>query len=132
MGGAISYALGLPAEDIAPAKVNLLRLWGTLGLTIVLLLGSAFSIRNLLTIKPDAIGRSTVVNAILAIVPSLALLGLSYFLAVSVPHFSGVNLTAVYMFYPDVGVLMLSSSIIAALWAVSRLWLLINRRKPSA
>jgi len=70
-----------------------------------------------------------------AIVPSLALIGLSYFLAVTVPGFSGVTLTAVYMFYPDVGVLLLLSSMTAGLWSVLRIafpglmvWLSRSRR----
>jgi len=71
----------------------------------------------------------------LVIAPSFALVGLSYFLAVTVPGFSGVTLTAVYMFYPDVGILMFLSSLIALLWAVLRIalpglmiWLSRSRR----
>ncbi|ESQ80277.1 hypothetical protein ABENE_22465 [Asticcacaulis benevestitus DSM 16100 = ATCC BAA-896] len=131
VGGTVSYALGLPAEDIAPASVSLLRLWGTFGLTVLLLLSSALSIRNLLKTKGKASRHSAFVKMILAIVPSLALIGLGYFLAFMVPEFSGVNLTAVYMFYPDVGVLLFLSSIIAALWAVLRTWLLTTSSQLS-
>ena len=128
LGGTVNYALGLPAEDIAPAGVNRLRLWGTLGLTLLLVLGSALSIRNLLRLHVGAERRLTVARMAVAIVPSLALLGLSYVLVVTVPGFSGVTLTAVYMFYPDVGVLLALSSAIAALWAVVRTGLLLIRR----
>lgn len=130
VGGAVSYALGLPAEDIAPAGVNLLRLWGTLGLTILLLAGSCLSMRNLMVRRAIATRRPTVIGMTFAMAPSLALVGLSYFLAVTVPGFSGVTLTAVYMFYPDVAVLLLSSSLIAALWAVLRIGLLAGRTPP--
>lgn len=131
-GGAVSFALGLPAEEIAPPGVSLLRLWGTLALTFLLVLGTAFSIRNLLEVgaKPDR--RSRVATVTFAIIPSLILIGLGYFLTVNVPQFSGVNLTAVYMFYPDVAVLLSLSAITAVLWAVLRTWLIaIRRRLPS-
>lgn len=135
VGGTVSYALGLPAEDIAPDGVNRLRLWGTLGLTILLLLGSVLSIRRLITRRATAFRRPMVARMTWAIVPSLALIGLSYFLIIIVPSFSGVSLTAVYMFYPDVAVLLLLSSLTAALWAVLRIalpglkvWLSRSRR----
>lgn len=128
-GGAVSFALGLPAEEIAPPGVNLLRLWGTLGLTVLLLSGSAFSIRNLLDVRAKPDRRSRVAIVTFAIIPSLILIGLGYFLTVMVPQFSGVNLTAVYMFYPDVAVLLSLSAIIAAFWAVLRTWLIATRRR---
>lgn len=128
VGGTVNYALGLPAEAIAPAGVNRLRLWGTLGLTLLLALGSALSIRNLLRLNVGAERRFTVARLAVAVIPSLALLGLSYALVVTVPGFSGVTLTAVYMFYPDVGVLLALSSATAALWAIVRTGLLLIRR----
>lgn len=128
VGGTVNYALGLPAEAIAPAGVNRLRLWGSLGLTLLLALGSALSIRNLLRMKGQADRRLTVARMAVAVVPSLALLGLSYVLVVTVPGLSGVTLIAVYMFYPDVGVLLALSSAIAALWAVVRTGLLLVQR----
>lgn len=128
-GGAVSFALGLPAEEIAPPGVNLLRLWGTLGLAVLLLLGSAFSIRNLLAVRARPDRRSRAATLTFAITPSLILIGLGYFLTFMVPQFSGVNLTAVYMFYPDVAVLLSLSAIIAALWAVLRTWLIATRRR---
>lgn len=126
-GGAVSFALGLPAEDIAPPSVSLLRLWGTLGLTVLLVLGGALSIRNLLEVRARPDRRSRVAIATLGIAPSLMLIGLGYFLTVKVPQFSGVNLTAVYMFYPDVAVLLGLSAIIAVLWAVLRTGLIAMR-----
>ena len=135
VGGTVNYALGLPAEAIAPAGVNRLRLWGTFGLTILLLLGSGLSIRSLITRRATAIRRPMAARIALVIAPSFALVGLSYFLAVTVPGFSGVTLTAVYMFYPDVGILLFLSSLIALLWAVLRIalpglmiWLSRSRR----
>lgn len=65
----------------------------------------------------------------LGIAPSLILIGLGDFLTFKVPQFSGVNLTAVYMFYPDVAVLLGLSAIIAALWAVLRTGLIATRRR---
>ena len=127
VGGTVSYALGLPSEDTAPASVNLLRLWGTFWGAVVLLLGSAFSIRNLLKTKGKASQQSSFAKMMIAFGPSLVLVGFAYFLAFMVPEFSGVNLTAVYMFYPDVGVLLLFSSLIATLWAGLRTWLLVTQ-----
>ena len=135
VGGTVNYALGLPAEAIAPAGVNRLRLWGTFGLTILLLLGSGLSIRSLITRRAPTFRRPVVTRMTWAIGPSLALIGLSYFLITIVPSFSGVNLTAVYMFYPDVAVLLLLSSLTAGLWSVLRIalpglmvWLSRSRR----
>lgn len=128
VGGTVNYALGLPAAPVAPAAVNQLRLWGTLALTLLLALGSALSIRTLLKTKAGTTRRSTVARLAVAIVPSLALLGLGWFLVVTVPGFSGVTLTAVSMFYPDVGILLALSAAIAALWAVVRTGLLLTRR----
>tara|TARA_R110002124_G_scaffold230870_1_gene396082 strand:- start:359 stop:1822 length:1464 start_codon:yes stop_codon:yes gene_type:complete len=128
VGGTVNYALGLPAGPIAPAAVNQLRLWGTLALTLLLALGSALSMRNLLRTKAGTTRRSTFTRLAVAIVPSLALLGLGWFLVVTVPGFSGVTLTAVSMFYPDVGVLLALSAAIAALWAALRTGLLLTRR----
>lgn len=128
-GGAVSYVLGLPAENIAPPWVNLLRLWGGLGLLALLLTGGLLSIRNLLAVRATPNRQSRLAAVMCAVIPSAALLGLSFFLTVMVPQFSGVNLTAVYMFYPDVAVVLGLSSIVAAIWAVLRAGLIATRRR---
>ncbi len=131
-GGAVSFALGLPAEEIAPPGVNLLRLWGTLGLTVLLLTGSAISIRNLLALRARLDRRSKVAIVTFAVIPSLVLMGLAYFLTVMVPQFSAVNLTAVYMFYPDVAVLLAACALVAAIWAVVRTGMIATRNRLSS
>lgn len=121
---ATDYALGLPATDISPTFVALLRLWGTLVLALLLLIGCVYSLYKLIKHKQKPLHMSFARKWLRIVVPSLFLFGLSYFLVFVVPQLSGVNLTAVRMFYPDVGLLLLVSSGIAALWASARIILL--------
>lgn len=129
--GVTDYALGLPPTDIAPSNVVLFRLWGTLGLMCLLAVGFVYSVVKLTKHSPKQAPKSHPGSAVkrwLRIsVPSLFLAGLSYFLAFVVPQFSGVNLTAVGMFYPDLHLMMAISSVIALLWALARTVLLIRQ-----
>lgn len=128
--GVSDYALGLPPTDIAPSNIALLRLWGTLGLMCLLAVGFVYSVVKLIKHSPEHPSKSHLGSAVkrwLRIsIPSLFLTGLSYFLAFVVPQLSGVNLTAVGMFYPDIHLLMAISSVIALLWALARTVLLIR------
>lgn len=129
--GVTDYALGLPPTDIAPSNMALLRLWGTLGLMCLLAVGFVYSVVKLIKHPSKHLPKShsgSVVKRWLRIsVPSLFLAGLSYFLAFVVPQLSGVNLTAVGMFYPDLHLMMAISSVIALLWALARTVLLIRQ-----
>lgn len=128
--GVTDYALGLPPTDIAPSNTALLRLWGTLGLMCLLAVGFVYSVVKLIKHSPKQAPKSHPGSAVkrwLRIsVPSLFLAGLSYFLAFVVPQLSGVNLTAVGMFYPDLYLMMAISSVIALLWAFVRTLVLIR------
>ncbi|NOT87004.1 MAG: beta-lactamase family protein [Lysobacter sp.] len=125
--GATDYALGLPPTDISPPSIALLRLWGTLGLTFLLAMGCVLSLYALIKRAPKSPRRSVAMKWLWIGVPSLFLFGLSYFLVFVVPQLSGVNLTAVRMFYPDLGLLLAVSSGIAIFWAVARAVLLIAK-----
>ena len=116
--GATDYALGLPAVDIAPSGVSLLRLWGTLGLFCVLLIACLRSIYRLIKYPSKSGSYSILMKSLKIVIPSLLLFGLSYFLTFVVPQLSGVNIVAVRMFYPDVGLLLVVSSVISFIWAV--------------
>jgi CubicO group peptidase (beta-lactamase class C family) len=126
--GATDYALGLPVTDISPPNVALLRLWGTLALACLLAIGSVLSLHNLTKRTPKFPRGSVAMKWLKIGVPSLFLLGLSYFLVFVVPQLSGVNITAVRMFYPDVGLLLIASSAIALLWAITRTIFLVRPR----
>jgi CubicO group peptidase (beta-lactamase class C family) len=125
--GATDYALGLPPTNIAPSNIALLRFWGTLGLTCLLAFGFVYTMVSLIK-HPSRFHPDSVVKRWLRIsLPSLFLVGLSYFLAFVIPQLSGVNLSAVSMFYPDLYLLMAISSAIALLWGVVRIILLIRQ-----
>jgi hypothetical protein len=125
--GLTDYALGLPTTDIAPSNIALLRFWGTLSLMCLLAFGFAYAMVNLVRHPSKSHSGSVVKRWIRISVPSLFLVGLSYFLAFVVPQLSGVNLTAIAMFYPDLYLLMAISSVIALLWAFVRTLLLVRR-----
>ncbi len=125
--GVSDYALGLPPTDIAPSNIALLRLWGTLGLMCLLAVGFVYAMINLIKHSSKSHASSFLKRWLRISIPSLFLAGLSYFLAFVVPQLSGVNLTAVGMFYPDVHLLMAISSVIALLWALARTVLLIRQ-----
>nr|WP_314863790.1 serine hydrolase domain-containing protein [uncultured Undibacterium sp.] len=125
--GLTDYALGLPSTDIAPANIALLRFWGTLSLMCLLAVGFVYSVVKLIKPPSKSYPSSLVKRWLRISVPSLFLVGLSYFLAFVVPQLSGVNLTAIGMFYPDLYLLMAISSVIALMWALVRTLLLVRR-----
>jgi CubicO group peptidase (beta-lactamase class C family) len=136
--GATDYALGLPSAPIAPGNGALVRLWGSLSLTCVLLIAFVFWAYKMNTILAEQATRptspvrslrgSSIVKWLKIGVPAFCLICLAYFLVFVVPQLSGVNVTAVRMFYPDVGLLLILSSGIALLWAVARTTFLIRHR----
>lgn len=125
--GVTDYALGLPPTDIAPSNVVLFRLWGTLGLMCLLAVGFVYSVVKLNTHSSKSHPSSVLKRWLRISLLSFFLAGLSYFLAFVVPQLSGVNLTAVGMFYPDLHLMMAISSVIALLWALARTVLLIRQ-----
>lgn len=124
-----SYALGLPPEPWAPGGAEQLRLWGALAITLALLVGTALSFQRLTGSTLEGRRRSLAHVLLALVLPSLCLLGLSYVFVVVVPGLSGVTLPAVYMFYPDLGVMLFVSAAVAIVWAVVRLVLLLRPRK---
>jgi len=124
--GATDFALDLRPDDIRPSKSAQQRLWGSLGLTILLAVGCLFSLGNLLKHKSNPRRGSIVLKWITIFFPSLILVGLGYAFVVTVPHLSHVTLMAADIFYPDLGFLLMASTAIALFWAVARAFLLIR------
>ena len=126
--GATNFMLGLPDTDVSPPAVSLYRLWGALLLAIVLPFACAISLRAVVR-RSQEFQQAPALSAWSRIaIPSILLFGLSTFLVFGVPALSGVNLTAVRIFYPDLGLLILFCSTLAAAWAVARTALLIRAR----
>jgi CubicO group peptidase (beta-lactamase class C family) len=118
--GATDFALGLQPEKITPSNSVKQRLWGSLGLTVFLVIGALLSLRNLIKHTPNPASRSVVIKWVWISVPSLFLVGLSYVFVFVVPQMSGVTLMSARIFYPDLGFLLIVSAGASILWAMAR------------
>lgn len=125
--GAVRYALGLPPVDISPAELFEKLLWGSLIVTIFLIVGFIFSTYRLRKNAGKPWYRSKPLRWALMVIPSLCLAAFAFALWFYVPRSFGVNFAAASRFYPDLGLLQLIQIVIAIVWASTRIGFLARR-----
>ncbi|WP_298336691.1 serine hydrolase domain-containing protein [uncultured Erythrobacter sp.] len=127
--GVTRFALDLPSVDISPSKLFTYLLWGSTAMLIGLSIACGFSIRRLLRLVSQPWRPGRILRWSTMIIPSLALAGYAFGLWFYVPRSFGVNFSAVNLFTPDLGLLLMLQIAIASAWAVLRFVALLRRLK---
>ena len=115
--GTLNEIMGFPEVDASPTPTELGQLWGGLVITVLLLIGFIF-----LTLR--LIKKSESVGPLKTFLPSLVLFALAYGFHFAIPAALGAPVDAARIFYPDLGLLLITSAAVSALWAATRLLLI--------
>ncbi|MEO0439747.1 MAG: serine hydrolase domain-containing protein [Pseudomonadota bacterium] len=118
--GVGNMVMGLPVPPVAfdiPSRIGFFAICLFPLFMIMVIIGFLTIRKKLVPLNGKVFSGSAILRLVL---PSLLLAGMAWLLLIGIPRINGVPMSAIFLFNPDLGLLLQSGGYLALFWAVVR------------